>query len=65
MACLVVGYISFAGTMTDPLLGGLTFHITSQLRVIKYNLEHLDNLQNNDTYKLVKRCARRHAIILR
>ncbi|XP_063906708.1 odorant receptor 43a-like [Zophobas morio] len=26
----------------DPLLGGLVYHATAQLKILKYNLEHID-----------------------
>ncbi|XP_063906460.1 odorant receptor 7a-like [Zophobas morio] len=35
-------------TVMDPLLGGLVYHATAQLKILKYNLEHLDkHLEDN------------------
>ncbi|RZB40845.1 7tm 6 domain containing protein, partial [Asbolus verrucosus] len=34
-------YNGFAGTLVDPLIGGLACQATGQLKILKYNLQHL------------------------
>ena len=73
-------YDGFVATMTDPLIGGLAYHATTQIKILKYNLEHLDkhvqkitnvaeSEYNTITYKVaykhLKHCVRHHNNILK
>ncbi|KAJ3658585.1 hypothetical protein Zmor_010315 [Zophobas morio] len=35
-------YFTFVYIATDSLIGGLAYHATAQLKILKYNLEHFD-----------------------
>ncbi|XP_063905155.1 odorant receptor Or1-like [Zophobas morio] len=41
-ATAVIMYDALLGTVTDPLIGGLAYHATAQLKILKYNLQTLD-----------------------
>ncbi|KAJ3658561.1 hypothetical protein Zmor_010294 [Zophobas morio] len=75
----VILYDGLLGTSTDPLIGGLAYHATAQLKILKYNLQNIDKLVENtaDTsknefkvinyktaYKHLKRCINHHNKIL-
>ncbi|KAJ3658557.1 hypothetical protein Zmor_010291 [Zophobas morio] len=75
----VVVYDGVLGTVTDPLIGGLAYHATAQLKILKYNLEHLDkhikadvDKNNNEftminyknAYQHLKHCIGHHNSIL-
>ncbi|XP_063922995.1 odorant receptor 43a-like [Zophobas morio] len=66
-----------SSTIMDPLLGGLVYHATGQLKILKYNLQHLDkHLEHNlsksseqviefhSVYKHLESCIEHHKQIL-
>ncbi|RZC36662.1 7tm 6 domain containing protein, partial [Asbolus verrucosus] len=73
---LAVVYVALAGTMVDPLIGGLACHAAGQLKILKNNLQHLDNYteeerlsrnkntKNRIIYYKIKQCIDRHNAIL-
>ncbi|KAJ3658566.1 hypothetical protein Zmor_010299 [Zophobas morio] len=67
----VVVYDAFTGTMIDPVIAGLAYQATCQIKILKYNLENLDVDENCNTYvkfeeisEKLKRCLNRHISIL-
>ncbi|KAJ3658582.1 hypothetical protein Zmor_010314 [Zophobas morio] len=43
-------YDGYCGPIMDPLIGGLVYHATAQLKILKYNLKHLDkHLEHNSS----------------
>ncbi|RZB38748.1 7tm 6 domain containing protein [Asbolus verrucosus] len=44
-------YDAFSGTLIDPLIGGLACQAAGQLRVLKYNLEHLNEIAKMEIRK--------------
>ncbi|KAJ3658568.1 hypothetical protein Zmor_010301 [Zophobas morio] len=73
----VMLYDGFVATMTDPLIGGLAYHATAQIKILKYNLENIDKHVHKITmeneystiaykmaYKHLKQCVNRHNHIL-
>ncbi|KAJ3658562.1 hypothetical protein Zmor_010295 [Zophobas morio] len=76
-AMAVVVYDGLLGTVTDPLIGGLAYHATAQLKILKYNLQYLDKhvedhtsinkltvIDYNTAYKHLRRCIIHHNNIL-
>ncbi|XP_063905647.1 odorant receptor Or1-like [Zophobas morio] len=74
----VMLYDGFVATMTDPLIGGLAYHATAQIKILKYNLENIDKHVHKITmeneystiaykmaYKHLKQCVNRHNHILK
>ncbi|XP_063906583.1 odorant receptor 23a-like [Zophobas morio] len=48
-----IAYDGYCGTIMDPLIAGLTYHATAQLKILKYNLKHLDkHLEHNSSKSL-------------
>ena len=73
-----MAYDGLLGTVTDPLIGGLAYHAAAQLKILKYNLQHLDkhgaiNANNQEftiinyenIYQHLNRCINHHNNILR
>ncbi|XP_063906833.1 uncharacterized protein LOC135125277 [Zophobas morio] len=65
VAVIATVYDSYSGTIVDPLIGGLAYHATAQLKILKYNLEHLDkNLEDNliksSEHIIEFQCVREH-----
>ena len=65
-------YDAFTGTMIDPVIAGLAYQATCQIKILKYNLENLDVDENCNTYvkfeeisEKLKRCLNRHISILK
>ncbi|KAJ3658556.1 hypothetical protein Zmor_010290 [Zophobas morio] len=76
-AMTVVVYDGLLGTVTGPLIGGLAYHATAQLKILKYNLQNLDKHVEGNTsineltiinyktvYRHLKRCIIHHNNIL-
>ncbi|XP_063906327.1 odorant receptor 22a-like [Zophobas morio] len=70
-------YDSFSGTNVDPLIGGLAYHATAQLKILKHNLQHIDKhedytvckcnkyiIEYHCVYKHLERCITHHKKIL-
>ncbi|XP_063907262.1 odorant receptor 4-like [Zophobas morio] len=57
-ACL---YAGSATSLIDPLIGGLAYHSTSQLRILKIQLQ---NLSPGNIYGDLVKCVRQHEAIL-
>ncbi|KAJ3658578.1 hypothetical protein Zmor_010310 [Zophobas morio] len=58
-------YIGFCGTTIDSLVGGLPYHATAQLKILKYNLQHMDKfvdytLRKRNEYIVEYRCVYKH-----
>ncbi|XP_063907099.1 odorant receptor 45b-like [Zophobas morio] len=58
-------YNSYSGTIMDPLIGGLAYHATAQLKVLKNNLEHLNkhldhNLSKRNEHIIEFRCVHKY-----
>ncbi|XP_063919463.1 odorant receptor 94b-like [Zophobas morio] len=70
----VMIYFGVVTTMLEPLLGGLAYHATSQLKILKHNLSSLDKYRIPNDYdcfsgygilsKALKQCIVRHNNIL-
>ena len=58
VACL---YAGSATSLIDPLIGGLAYHSTSQLRILKIQLQ---NLSPGNIYGDLVKCVRQHEAIL-
>ncbi|KAJ3658558.1 hypothetical protein Zmor_010291 [Zophobas morio] len=78
-ATAVIMYDALLGTVTDPLIGGLAYHATAQLKILKYNLQTLDKhiedgsdtnrnefkiINYKTAYKHLKHCINHHNNIL-
>ncbi|XP_063906963.1 uncharacterized protein LOC135125348 [Zophobas morio] len=62
-------YVSYSGTLVDTLIGGLAYHATAQLKILKHNLEHLDqhledklNKSNEHIWKVVLTTTRKFCV---
>ncbi|KAJ3658579.1 hypothetical protein Zmor_010311 [Zophobas morio] len=54
-------YDAFAGTIIDPLIGGLAYHATAQLKILKYNLQHIGkHLDGSNKYVINFHCVHKH-----
>ena len=70
---VVVVYDSLTGAMIDPLIAGLAYHATCQIKILKYNLENLGKLKSSEIYGVqfedifqhLRRCINRHRNILK
>ncbi|XP_063913043.1 odorant receptor Or1-like [Zophobas morio] len=70
---LAVGmYLGFVGQMMGPLIGGLAYHATCQLKILKHNLrnliqysEHYSNAEFESVFGRVKRSIIQHNKILK
>nr|XP_015839876.1 PREDICTED: odorant receptor 94b-like [Tribolium castaneum] len=72
---IAISYCAFAGTLIDPLIGGLACHATGQLKVLKVNLQHLkeytetevkqsDETSDQIMYEKIRQCIDHHNAIL-
>ncbi|XP_015840044.1 odorant receptor Or1-like [Tribolium castaneum] len=72
---LLIGvyFTSFANMVIDPLIAGLAYHATSQIKILKDNLQHLNNVYANEEitssknkiiYMKIKRCVQHYDDIL-
>ncbi|KAJ3658586.1 hypothetical protein Zmor_010316 [Zophobas morio] len=64
-AVIATIYNSYSGTIMDPLIGGLAYHATAQLKILKHNLEHLDKhlahkLSKRNEHIIEFRCVQKH-----
>ncbi|KAJ3658571.1 hypothetical protein Zmor_010304 [Zophobas morio] len=70
-------YAAYSGTIIDPLMGGLAYHATAQLKILKQNLQYIDKhedhtLSNSNediieyhcVYKHLEQCIGHHNKIL-
>ena len=66
---VAVGYVSIACAAIDPLIAGLAFQASSQLKILKDNVEHLG--ENFETFKdnglagRIRNCVIHHQEILK
>jgi hypothetical protein len=76
---LAISYAGLAGTLINPLIGGLAYHATGQLKILKNDLQHLGdqtelevtkNYNADDLtkckilYKKIQQCIVHHNAIL-
>ncbi|RZC42777.1 7tm 6 domain containing protein [Asbolus verrucosus] len=76
---LTILYAALCGASIDPLIAGLACHATAQLKILKYNLEHIgrnDGIWTNSNssyvdakkreilYNKIKKCVDHHNAIL-
>lgn len=54
-------YNGFVGGCIDPLVGGLAYHATAQIKILKHNLENLKKLPENQ----IEICIVHHQKILK
>lgn len=58
-------YMSFAGTTVDPLLAGLAFHASQQLKILQIHMRQLHKLGNmEEIYRQICFCVERHETII-
>ncbi|KAJ3658584.1 hypothetical protein Zmor_010315 [Zophobas morio] len=53
-------YVGYSGTIMDTLIGGLAYHATAQLKILKYNLKHLDKHLEDKLNKSKFSCSNKH-----
>ena len=60
-------YVVLVGEMVDPLIAGLSYHATCQMKVLKYNLKNLIELADSsqNSCEKLKQSVIHHNNILR
>ncbi|KAJ3643973.1 hypothetical protein Zmor_026652 [Zophobas morio] len=57
-----VYFSAFVTGVIDPLIAGLAYHATGQIKILKDNLEHLPEFDNDNVlmYERIKQCVEHH-----
>lgn len=59
-----VSYAALSSGVTDPLIAGLACQCTGQLKILKYNLQNLDE-RGERIYEKIRKCVDHHTAIIK